>query len=248
MKLKPDWQQLIQKGLPYVLAAVLASATVFTVLGVQSTNVEYLDIQQTKAEMEAEKLTLEANQRELQTALAETQNLISQLATLNADMQGLLEKAKLEEKEVADRIAALQIAVDTAEERQRQKWVLPIQYKVFSSPFGYREHPVAGEGQFHYGVDLAADLGTPIVASRSGTVTSATFENVAGNYVVIDHLDGYTSRYMHMDKYIVTPGQFVMAGQIIGYCGSTGVSTGSHLHFGIYHNDKAVNPALYIDL
>lgn len=248
MNLKPDWQQLIQKGMPYVLAAVLASATVFTVLGVQSTNVEYMNIQQTKAEMEEEKLTLEANQRELQTALAESKNLMSQLAALNTDMQSLLEKAQLEEKEVADKIAELQTAVGTAEDRQQQKWVLPIQYKVCSSPFGYREHPVAGEAKFHYGVDLAADMGTPIVASRSGTVSSATFENVAGNYVVIDHLDGYTSRYMHMDKYIVTPGQFVMAGQIIGYCGSTGVSTGPHLHFGIYHNDKAVNPALYIDM
>ena len=63
----------------------------------------------------------------------------------------------------------------------------------------------------------------------------------AGYYVVIDHLDGYKSVYMHMDKYIVTVGQFVLAGQVIGYCGSSGASTGNHLHFGIYNNGQTVN-------
>lgn len=98
-------------------------------------------------------------------------------------------------------------------------------------------------------MDLAADPGTPIVASRSGTVTAAAYvEDNEGYYVNIDHLDGYESRYLHMSKYIVTEGQFVMAGQIIGYCGDSGAATGYHLHFGIYHNNEVVDPADYIDL
>ena len=76
----------------------------------------------------------------------------------------------------------------------------------------------------------------------------ATYDDSSGYYVVIDHLDGYRSVYMHMDKYIVGAGQFVVAGQLIGYCGNTGVSTGDHLHFGIYHNGQTVNPADYIDM
>ena len=236
-----DWRMLIQKGLPLALALVFTSATIFTVLGAQDTKLEYNSIEQAKSD-------LQTNRQELAEALAETQRLTNQLNALNTNMQTLLEKAQQEEELVSDKIEELQNAYTLAEDREQQQWLKPMQYKVCTSPFGYRDHPVAGEAKFHYGVDLAADAGTPIVASRSGTVTVATYESSAGYYVVIDHLDSYTSRYMHMQKFIVTEGQFVVAGQIIGYCGSSGVSTGAHLHFGIYHNGEPVNPADYISM
>ncbi len=127
-------------------------------------------------------------------------------------------------------------------------WLVPINYTRFSSPFGYRIHPVYGDYRFHYGVDLGAPTGTPIIATRSGTVTTATYGSSGGYYVYIDHGDGYRSAYLHMTHYIVSVGQQVTAGQVIGYCGSTGCSTGPHLHFSIYKNGVAVNPALYIDI
>lgn len=125
-------------------------------------------------------------------------------------------------------------------------WLVPISYTAFTSPFGYRDHPVYGGWRFHYGVDLAAPTGTPIYASRGGQVTTATYGASGGYYVVINHMDGYTSNYLHMTHFVVAPGQYVSAGQVIGYCGSTGASTGPHLHFAIYKNGTAVNPALYI--
>lgn len=236
-----DWRMLIQKGLPLALALVFTSATILTVLGARDVKLEYTSIEQAKND-------LQTNRQELATALAETQRLTNQLNTLNTDMQTLLEKAQQEEELVSNKIEELENAYTQVENREQQQWLKPMQYKVCTSPFGYRDHPVAGEAKFHYGVDLAADAGTPIVASRSGTVTVATYEDNAGYYVVIDHLDNYTSRYMHMQKFIVTEGQFVVAGQIIGYCGSSGVSTGAHLHFGIYHNGEPVNPADYITM
>ncbi len=127
-------------------------------------------------------------------------------------------------------------------------WLVPINYTHFTSPFGWREHPVYGGWRFHYGVDLSAPQGTPIYASRGGRVTTATYGSSGGYYVVIDHLDGYTSNYLHMTHYIVAPGDYVAAGQVIGYCGSTGASTGPHLHFAIYKNGTAVNPAEYIPI
>lgn len=128
-------------------------------------------------------------------------------------------------------------------------WLVPINYTQFSSPFGYRIHPIYGDWRFHYGVDLSAPQGTPIVASRSGVVTAASYEyGGAGYYVNIDHRDGFSTRYMHMTHYIVAPGDYVAAGQVIGYCGSTGASTGPHLHFSVYYNGVAVNPALYINI
>ena len=128
-------------------------------------------------------------------------------------------------------------------------WLTPIKYDWFTSPFGYRWHPIHGDWRMHNGVDLAAPTGRPIIATRSGMVTTADYEEGgAGYYVRINHMDGFSSVYMHMTHFIVSPGQYVVAGQIIGYCGSTGGSTGPHLHFGIYYNGEAVNPAKYIKI
>lgn len=127
-------------------------------------------------------------------------------------------------------------------------WLVPCNYSRFSSPFGMRIHPVYKDWRMHYGVDLGAAEGTPIIATRSGTVSAATFDRTAGFYVNINHGDGFVSRYLHMTHYIVSVGQQVEAGQVIGYVGSTGTSTGAHLHFGIYYNGVAVNPANYIKI
>ena len=127
-------------------------------------------------------------------------------------------------------------------------WLVPCSYTYVSSRFGYRDAPTAGASTYHQGVDLAAPEGTPIYASRTGVVTTATFGKSAGYYVSINHGDGYSSIYMHMTRYVVSKGQAVSAGQLIGYVGSTGTSTGNHLHFGISYNGSYVNPAHYIPI
>ena len=133
-------------------------------------------------------------------------------------------------------------------EAAKVTWKLPIKYKKFTSPFGWRTDPVYGGKRYHYGVDLAADEGTKIVASRGGTVSEAKYDKDCGYYVQINHGDGYKSIYMHMTHYVVKKGDKVSQGQTIGYCGSTGKSTGPHLHFGISHNGSYVNPAKYIPI
>lgn len=127
-------------------------------------------------------------------------------------------------------------------------WIVPCSYRKISSPFGERESPTAGASTYHQGVDLAGPEGTPIYASRGGTVTSAKYSNSGGYMVTIDHGDGFKSVYMHMTHYIVSAGQTVSQGQKIGEMGSTGISTGNHLHFAIIHNGEYVNPALYVAL
>lgn len=125
-------------------------------------------------------------------------------------------------------------------------WLVPCKYTRVTSPFGYRWHPTTGEWSMHKGVDLGAAKGTPIYASRSGYINVATYHKTAGNYVTINHGDGYTSVYMHMTHYVVKVGQYVKAGELIGYVGSTGRSTGPHLHFGIHYKGTYVNPMDYI--
>ena len=125
---------------------------------------------------------------------------------------------------------------------------MPCSYVKLTSPFGNRDAPTAGASTYHKGVDLAGPEGTPIYASRAGVVTTATYSKSAGNYVTINHGDGFSSIYMHMTKYTVKKGAAVSAGQLIGYMGSTGISTGSHLHFGITKDGTYVNPANYFNL
>lgn len=131
---------------------------------------------------------------------------------------------------------------------KEETWKVPIKYTAVTSTYGYRTDPVYGGKRFHYGVDLAAPQGRPIYASRSGKVTTAAHDSSCGYYVQINHGDGYKSIYMHMTHYIVKKGQQVSRGEVIGYCGSTGKSTGPHLHFGISYNGSYVNPANYIPI
>lgn len=127
-------------------------------------------------------------------------------------------------------------------------WIVPCSYKKLTSPFGLRDTGIAGASTYHQGVDLSANSGTPIVASRGGTVTTATYGNSAGYYVTINHGDGFSSIYMHMSNYIVSAGQTVSQGQTIGYVGKSGVASGYHLHFGIAYNGSYVNPCNYVSL
>ena len=130
------------------------------------------------------------------------------------------------------------------------KWTMPCSYRLLSSPYGYRVHPITGQWKFHSGVDLAGPQGTPIVATRDGTVTMAKtgYNSGNGNYVTINHGDGFSTSYLHMlENLQVRVGQKVKAGQVIGYMGSTGMSTGPHLHFTIYYNGATVNPADYLN-
>lgn len=126
-------------------------------------------------------------------------------------------------------------------------WIIPCDYVYLSSAFGWREPPTEGASSFHSGVDLAGPEGTPIYATRSGYVYRTGYTEYNGYYVGIDHGDGFSSAYLHLTHYIVDVGDYVSQGQVIGYMGSTGVSTGAHLHLTIYYNGSAVNPAEYID-
>ena len=129
-------------------------------------------------------------------------------------------------------------------------WLVPTSYIKLTSPFGMRMHPIRNQWLMHYGVDLAGRQGWDIVATRGGVVREVGYDPVsAGNYVIIDHLDGFESVYMHMYKWPdVSVGQYVAQGQKIGGQGTTGGSTGVHLHFGISYNGVYVNPADYVNL
>ena len=127
-------------------------------------------------------------------------------------------------------------------------WLVPVKYGRVSSKFGYRTHPVTGEKvTFHKGIDLTASTGTPVYAARSGVANVYSTET-GGNTVSLNHQDGFKTNYLHLDSYVVKKGDWVAAGQLIGYVGSSGRSTGPHLHYAVYKNGEAVDPAKYLGI
>lgn len=111
-----------------------------------------------------------------------------------------------------------------------------------SSFFGNRKHPIFRKRKFHNGLDIAARYGTLIGAAREGVVISTGWNGGYGKAVIIQHSDGYKTMYGHMSSIFAKPGDRVKAGKILGKVGSTGLSTGPHLHFTLWHNEKLLNP------
>lgn len=118
----------------------------------------------------------------------------------------------------------------------------PMAVGEFRSGYGMRNHPILGTRTMHAGVDYSAPRGTPIMAAGDGTVVSAGWSSSYGNYTRIEHNNGYETAYAHQTSIIVEPGETVRQGQIIGYVGSTGLSTGPHLHYEIRINGSTVDP------
>ena len=124
-----------------------------------------------------------------------------------------------------------------------------------TSPYGYRINPVLGTSELHDGVDLGGACGAPMYAAGAGTVAQILTPNQSGGYgnrLVIDHglVNGVylSTGYNHAQSYVVSVGQQVSQGQLIGYVGTTGLSTGCHLHFHVYVNGKTVDPLTWITL
>ncbi len=122
----------------------------------------------------------------------------------------------------------------------------PVANPVTTSSFGFRTHPIFGGRRLHAGMDFRAPTGIPILAAAAGTVVTAGFSGGYGNTVVIDHGGSLATLYGHQSRLAVSVGDRVTTGQVIGSAGSTGSSTGPHLHFEVRVNGTPVNPAGYL--
>jgi murein DD-endopeptidase MepM/ murein hydrolase activator NlpD len=121
-------------------------------------------------------------------------------------------------------------------------WPLKSRYYI-SSRYAWRNSPFTGARSFHNGLDMAAPEGTNIYAAFDGMVSSVSYNNTYGNYIIITHRSGYQTLYGHMSRTIAAKGEYVWQNTVIGKVGSTGQSTGPHLHFTVFKNGKTMNPA-----
>lgn len=123
---------------------------------------------------------------------------------------------------------------------------MPLETATMTSSFGMRTHPILGGRRKHRGIDLAAPSGTPVYATADGVIAMAERYSTYGNYIQIEHGGGMETRYAHLSGYNVEPGQVVQKGDLIGFVGTTGRSTGPHLHYEVRVDGEAVDPRPYM--
>lgn len=193
-----------------------------------------LDAMKTKKQEE-----LESYQNNLKKTQEQADEYAKQAANAEAEVEKLLE-AKQREIDRQNSMGGGDSGGDG-----KFRWPLNVAGRI-SSGFGPRNSPTAGASSYHKGIDIAVAYGTPILAAESGTVVTATYSSSAGNYVMISHGNRLYTVYMHCSKLAVSEGEMVKRGQVIAYVGSTGISTGSHLHFGVSKNGSYVNPLNYV--
>lgn len=207
------------------------------------------DLETSKADQETAKARQVEVRSELQSQQDQVDALIDEIsgqedlleqqeAKLRSAANAMDEEIKRLEKEMADQIS------NVVSESGFQ-WPLPSSWNTLSSLFGSRTHPITGRPNNHTGIDIPASRNTEIYAAKSGVVVTSTYNSSYGNYVVVSHSDGTSTLYAHMNRRNATVGQTVSQGQVIGYVGTTGSSTGNHLHFEIRVNGSRVDPVNY---
>ena len=213
---------------------------------------------------------LERTRMELQQEETAQEEARSQLNSLAGERQNLVQLAAVRRRSVASQVAEME-SLSAAEESELEGLILERERELeaqqraagiaggvvgggsgafswpvtgtITSPFGWRSNPFGGGPEFHQGLDIAAPMGTTVTAAAAGTVIMAQWYGGYGNYVLIDHGGGYSTGYGHLSAIYVASGQSVQRGQAIGAVGSTGQSTGPHLHFEVRIAGKPVDPA-----
>ena len=224
------------------------------------------DLKDQKEVLEQVKGDVEAKQTEMAGLISDKQ---TEIEGYESDIQNKEEAIKEYEAMIAEQdstIKALEASVAAAKAKRTQMtvsdnstnaadqphygggaFVSPApSYTRISDDYGYRTHPILGIQKFHSGVDMAAPSGSSILAAADGTVVAATYNATMGNYVMIDHGNGLYTIYMHASALYVSSGQSVSAGSTIAAVGSTGRSTGAHLHFSVRQNGNYVSPWNYL--
>lgn len=224
---------------------------------------EYVEVCKAQLEEEQEllekaKVKVEQEQESLETLISEKQTEINAFQADINDKEAVLREYEAEIaarnaeiKALEDAVKAEQAALEAASNPMRKydggmfAWPAP-SYTRISDDYGDRMHPTLGINRFHNGVDMAAPGGSPILAAYNGTVVAAAYNASMGNYIMIDHGDNLFTIYMHASALYVSKGAEVVKGQKIAAVGTTGRSTGNHLHFSVRLNGNYVNPWGYL--
>ena len=210
-------------------------------------------IEDEKSRQELSRQILQNNQSELESKLAQKQSAIEKLNSDAEKAKALEDEADAEMAQFRNELAGMSSSGQASSSSTStsvasygsMQWPA-VASKTITSPYGYRFHPIQKVNRFHSGIDIGAPYGTGIVAAESGKVIKAAWNGGYGKCIVLDHGGGIYTLYGHCSQLNVSVGQSVSRGQTIGLIGSTGNSTGPHLHFEVLINGSTTNPLSYV--
>lgn len=255
--------EIMKKVVPIVLLTLVligvGSSVYINILTTKLTKIKKIS-----AEYQVQNENLKVQQKELialiqessekytsvKTKLLEVEDMIGIGPDINASFQARLEEERTKATE------SLRVTLHEKELSTMQKNLLsniipngkPLSYKRVSSPFGYRTHPTKKTHSFHPALDLTAKHGTPVYAPASGVVVYAKRKGAYGNFLLLAHSFGFKTAYGHLSRFAVKSGDYVSKGDIVAYVGSTGRSTGPHLHYEIRYLTKWLDPKKFMHL
>ncbi len=245
------WYRHLLKGFGYVLFSGVI--TIGGVIYYLSNEVDFAKLKQQELENQSSSLLGELSAlKDLKDNLESDLNEREEKIQIVSDRLGDLEKVL----GVGESHAELESRLDTAAITSSVRMVMlsqipsgsPVQDARISSGYGKRTHPITGEVKFHRGQDFAVNIGTPIYAPADGVVEVTRASNQgSGNFLRLQHSYGFSSSYSHMQKFAVKSGDFVQKGDLIGYSGNTGLSSGPHLHYEIRFVGRPLDPRPFVD-
>lgn len=209
---------------------------------------------ESRAELQEQKADLKVKQDELSAQIKEADRIINEYVSTEAGLKAMKKAEEEEEERVSQEIKDYEAQHNSSSSGIKDPdtravlngLIWPSDYRVITSPFGERDQPTAGASTNHKGVDIDAKNGSKIYAAQSGKVIQAGWNGGYGYCVTIHHDHGVSTLYAHMSSYNVKVGQQVSRGQVIGKCGSTGISTGAHIHYEVRVNGVQIDPLPYL--
>ena len=243
----------------------LIAAKEATIAAKESLEEEKKGLEDSKAELETLESELQAQVEEASALLKQMEDDLAEYQKLNDEAEEAESKVAKEIDEMVEELERQEKAAREAEEQRKNNgggsggggggggsavtatgsFIWPASSVYITSEFGTRIHPITGKYKFHAGVDIGASYGTNVRAADGGNVITSAYDSSYGNYVVIYHGNNKTTLYAHMSQRYVSAGDTVSQGDVIGLVGSTGSSTGPHLHFEIRIDGSCVNPLQY---
>ena len=233
-------------GLAVAAVVLLMGAGLFALFELRA---EVARLQTAKTAVQVQKTRLEAQSASLQEAIGRQQG---ELTDAKAQMDAIELAMGLEAAKHASLNFRVQRAVVSTEERAKVLELIPsgspVPYNGISSKFGYRIHPITHTREFHRGVDLRAEIGTPVYATADGVVEFAEggYNKGYGKLIILDHAYGFRTMYGHLKRFGVKNGQVVKKGEVIGYTGNSGLSNGPHLHYEVRFIQRSLNPYWFV--
>lgn len=199
-----------------------------------------------KASLEAQKKEQESKHNQLETASIAKKNIVAQISEEEDTYYDMLDAVEKESNQIENELRRLQMANSgNTSAPGAYLWPCPSSKRITSN-YGYRIHPISGVKKLHSGMDIGASYGSAVVAAAGGKVIKSEYYGGYGNCIIIDHGGGHATLYGHMSSLIAKVGQEVAAGAQIGKVGSTGASTGNHLHFEVRINGATTDPAKHL--